>query len=79
MSILAKNGTFNSQIEFLRDFASRLQSDEDKAHYTAMLRQYTRYCTAFYCDRESFPSEHLLEALVIAQHNKMIDWLKKKI
>jgi hypothetical protein len=79
MSILARNGTLNSQIEFLRDFASSLHSDEDKAHYAAMLRQYTRYCMAIYCEHESFPSEHLLEALVIAQHNKMIDWLKKKI
>jgi hypothetical protein len=79
MSILSKNGTLNCQIEMLRDFANSLHSDEDKAHYAAMLRQYTRYCMAIYCEHESFPSEHLVEALIIAQHNKMIDWLKKKI
>lgn len=79
MSILSKNGPLSDQIEILRDLTSSLHSDEDKAHYEAMLRQYIRYCMAIHCEEESFPSEHLLEALILVQHNKMIDWLKKKI
>lgn len=79
MSILSKNGALSNQIEMLRDFTGSLHSDEDKAHYTAMLRLYTLFCMAIDCEHESFPSEHLLEALILAQHNKMIDWLKRKI
>jgi len=79
MSILSKNGTLNSQLEMLSDLAKSLHSDEDKTHYAAMLRQYTLYCMAINYEHESFPSEQLLEALIIEQHNKMIDWLEKRI
>jgi len=78
MNTFVKGHPVKNEIESWKGFADSLHSEEDKEHFSEMLREYHQYCIAISAEPESFPSEQLVLALLSSQYKKIIHWLMEK-
>ena len=66
--------------EFWKNFTNRLDSEQDKELFKKMLAEYCNYIDIIVdADKQYFPSEPLVIALILSQHKKMINLLMNKV
>jgi hypothetical protein len=66
--------------EFWKNFTNRLDSEQDKELFKKMLAEYCNYVDIIVdADKQYFPSEPLVIALILSQHKKMINLLMNKV
>jgi hypothetical protein len=77
MSLFSNKHILTSELDLWTGFANNLTLQEDREIFTKLLTDYQTYVNVILgndTDR-SFPSEHLVTALIISQQKKMISWL----
>jgi hypothetical protein len=77
MSLFPDENILTNEIEYWRDFADSLKSEEDKKLFLQMLKDCQKYSLAINAKGKPFPTEPLIMALLLAQH-KMIGWLARQ-
>ncbi|HET7283903.1 MAG TPA: hypothetical protein VIW25_02785 [Nitrososphaeraceae archaeon] len=66
--------------EFWKNFTNRSDSERDKELFEKMLAEYCNYIDIIVdADKQYFPSEPLVIALILSQHKKMINLLMNKV
>jgi hypothetical protein len=81
MSLFSNKHILTSELDFWTGFANNLTRQEDREIFKKLLTDYQTYVNVIVgndTDR-SFPSEHLITALIISQQKKMISWLIHKL
>jgi hypothetical protein len=79
------NQSFNqnnniSEVEMWANFTNRLNSEQDKELFKKMLTEYYNYISIVVsANKQYFPSELLVIALILSQYTKMINWLMHKV
>lgn len=69
-----------SEIEMWANFTNRLNSEQDKKLFKKMLTEYYNYISIVVsANKQYFPSELLVIALIFSQYTKMINWLMHKV
>jgi hypothetical protein len=69
-----------SEVEMWANFTNRLNSEQDKELFKKMLTEYYNYISIVVSDnKQYFPSELLVIALILSQYTKMINWLMRKV
>jgi hypothetical protein len=77
MSLFSNKHILTSELDLWTGFANNLTLQEDREIFKKLLTDYQTYVNVILgndTDR-SFPSEHLVTALIISQQKKMISWL----
>ena len=81
MSLFSNKHILTSELDLWTGFANNLTRQEDREIFKKLLTDYQTYVNVIVgndTDR-SFPSEHLITALIISQQKKMISWLIHKL
>jgi hypothetical protein len=79
-SLFSNKGILTVEIESWKSFANSLDSDREKELFKKMLNDYCNYAgIVINAKGKYFPSEPLVIALILSQHEKMINWLIEKI
>ena len=69
-----------AEVELWKSFTNRLDSEHDKELFKKMLTEYCNYIGIIVnANKQYFPSEQLVIALILAQQKKMINWLINKV
>ena len=79
-SLFSNKGILTVEIDSWKSFANSLDSDRDKELFKKMLNDYCNYAgIVVNAKGKYFPSEPLVIALILSQHEKMINWLIEKV
>jgi hypothetical protein len=79
-SLFSNKGILPVEIESWKSFANSLDSDREKQLFKKMLNDYCDYAgIVVNAKGKYFPSEPLVIALILSQHEKMINWLIEKV
>ena len=78
MSLFPEEDIPTKEIESWRGFADSLKSEEDKNLFLTMLNDCQKYALAINAKGMPFPTEPLIMALLLTQHN-MIGWLSEQV
>ena len=69
-----------SEVEMWANYTNRLDSEQDKELFKKMLTEYYNYISIVVsANKQYFPSELLVIALILSQYMKMIYWLMHKV
>ncbi|HEY6882750.1 MAG TPA: hypothetical protein VI278_01790 [Nitrososphaeraceae archaeon] len=69
-----------SEVEMWANYTNRLDSEQDKELFKKMLTEYYNYISIVVsANKQNFPSELLVIALILSQYMKMINWLMHKV
>jgi hypothetical protein len=69
-----------SEVEMWANYTNRLDSEQDKELFKKMLTEYYNYISIVVsANKQYFPSELLVIALILSQYMKMINWLMHKV
>jgi hypothetical protein len=81
MSLFSNKDSLLSELKSWKGFANSLTRQEDREIFKKLLSDYQNYVSVVLSadTNKSFPSEHLITALIIAQQKKMISWLIYKL
>jgi len=81
MSLFSNKDILISELESWKAVANSLTRQQDREIFKKLLSDYQNYVdVALSNDTDkSFPSEHLITALIISQQKKMISWLIYKL
>jgi hypothetical protein len=81
MNLFSNSDILTSDVETWKNFGLELTSYEDRHAFITLLKDYCRYVKLGLAngDKESFPSETLVTALIISQQKKIISWLICKL
>jgi hypothetical protein len=81
MSLFSNKDSIISELESWRSFANSITRQQDREIFKKLLSDYQNYVDVVLSNDpgKSFPSEHLITALIIAQQKKMISWLIYKL
>ena len=77
MSLFSNKDSIISELESWRSFANSITRQQDREIFKKLLSEYQNYVDVVLSNDpgKSFPSEHLITALIISQQKKMISWL----
>jgi hypothetical protein len=79
-SLFSNKGILTVDIDSWKSFANSLDSDREKELFKKMLNDYCNYAGIIVNAKgKYFPSEPLVIALILSQHEKMINWLIEKV
>jgi hypothetical protein len=79
MSLFPEEDILTKEMESCKGFADSLKSEEDKNLFLTMLNDCQKYAfLAINAKGMPFPTEPLIMALLLAQHN-MIGWLSEQV
>jgi hypothetical protein len=80
MSLFSNKQSLLSELESWKGFANSFTLQQDEV-FKKLLSDYQNYIDLVLSadTNKSFPSEHLITALIIAQQKKMISWLIYKL
>lgn len=80
MSTCSEESVLIRQIKSWRNFAdSKLDTEKDRKEFKDMLNGYYRYSMVIINSQcEAFPSKPLIMALLLSQHNKIVQLLMNK-
>jgi len=79
-SLFSNKGILTVDIDSWKSFANSLDSDREKELFKKMLNDYCNYAgIVVNAKGKYFPSEPLVIALILSQHEKMINWLIEKV
>jgi hypothetical protein len=71
---------YTSEVEMWANYTNRLDSEQDKELFKKMLTEYYNYISIVAsANKQYFPSELLVIALILSQYTKMINWLMHKV
>jgi hypothetical protein len=76
MSLFPEENVSTKEIESWKTFADGLKSEEDKKMFLETLEKCHKYAIAINAKGKPFPTEPLIMALLLEQH-EMINWLQK--
>ncbi|HJT49497.1 MAG TPA: hypothetical protein VJ729_15035 [Nitrososphaeraceae archaeon] len=81
MSLFSNKHILTSELDLWTRFANNITRQEDREIFKKMLSDYQTYINVILGNNsnKSFPSEHLITALIISQQKKMISWLIHKV
>ena len=81
MSLFSNKDILISELESWKGFANSLTRQQDREIFKKLLSDYQNYIEVVLSNdtNTSFPSEHLITALIISQQKKMISWLIYKL
>ena len=81
MSLFSNKDNLVSELDSWKGFANSLTRQQDREIFKKLLSDYQNYVDVVLSadTSKSFPSEHLITALIIAQQKKMISWLIYKL
>ena len=81
MSLFSNKESLLSELESWKGFANSFTLQQDGEVFKKLLSDYQNYIDLVLSAdiNKSFPSEHLITALIIAQQKKMISWLIYKL
>jgi len=81
MSLFSNKDILVSELELWKRFSNNLTGQQDREIFNKLLSDYQSYIDVVLSNdtNESFPSEHLIIALIISQQKKMISWLIYKL
>jgi hypothetical protein len=81
MSLFSNKESLLSELESWKGFANSFTLQQDGEVFKKLLSDYQNYIDLVLSadTNKSFPSEHLITALIIAQQKKMISWLIYKL
>jgi len=81
MSLFSNKDILVSELELWKRFANNLTRQQDREIFNKLLSDYQSYIDVVLSTdtNESFPSEHLIIALIISQQKKLISWLIYKL
>ena len=66
--------------EYWKNLTNRLDSEQDTESFEKMLAKYRNYIDIIVdADKQCFPSEPLVIALILSQHKKLINLLMNKV
>ena len=78
MSLFLEEDILTKEMESWKGFADSLKSEEDKNLFLTMLNDCQKYALAINVKGMPFPTEPLIMALLLTQHN-MIGWLSEQV
>jgi hypothetical protein len=81
MSLFSDKDILIEELDSWTGFANSLTGQKDREIFKKLLSDYQNYVNVILSNdpSKSFPSEHLITALIIAQQKKMISWLIYKL
>jgi hypothetical protein len=80
VSQFLNQNNLTAEVELWKNFTNRLDSEQDKELFKKMLTEYCNYIGIIVnANKQYFPSERLVIALILAQQKKMINWLINKV
>ena len=80
ISQFLNTNNLTAEVELWKSFTNRLDSERDKELFKKMLTEYCNYIGIIVnANKQYFPSEPLVIALILSQHKKMINWLMNKV
>jgi hypothetical protein len=69
-----------SEVEMWAKYTNKLDSEQDKELFKKMLTEYYNYISIVVsANKQYFPSELLVIALILSQYTRMINWLMHKV
>ena len=79
-SLFSNKGILTVEIDSWKSFANSLDSDREKELFKKMLNDYCNYAgIVVNAEGKYSPSEPVVIALILSQHEKMINWLIEKV
>jgi hypothetical protein len=81
MSLFSNKHILTSELDLWTRFANNITGQEDREIFKKMLSDYQTYINVILGNNsnKSFPSEHLITALIVSQQKKMISWLIHRV